>query len=301
MPTDVNVVVLTRNHAAHIRGCIESILTQNTTYSFNILVFDDGSSDGTDRIVAELRSSNPEKIFLHRSETNLGVARNVKRAIDAVDGRYIALLDGDDKWTFSGKLQEQITLLESEPQYNGSFHDAVIVHLDDADSVLFQNAEKYSHNYIYTQEAKPSDLVKRLIIPSGALVIRTAALKGLPEETVLADRYSVLWKITCHVIRNSKFYYFREVWSEYRNHRQGISKSSNVEFHLSHIAYLRSLLNDEFYSGYSLDIYESLSEQYKSLLYKMHDARANGLSSMFMQYLGVEMKRLWLLYRNLGS
>jgi glycosyltransferase involved in cell wall biosynthesis len=299
MSFDVHVVVLTRNHASHIRGCIESILAQQTTYSYRILVFDDGSEDGTDLIVRSLQSASPDKIEFYRSDSNRGIEHTVKSAVDAVNARYIALLDGDDVWTYNGKLQAQVSYLDANTEYNGCFHDADIVHLDDADRILFQESSKYSHNYLYKLEIGPADLIKRLIIPSGALVIRASAMAGLPEQNVLSDRYSVLWKITCHVIRNSKFRFFRETWSEYRNHRQGISKSNNLAFHISHITYLRSLLEDEYYRGYRLDIYESLSDQYKSLLYKIRESHARGLTIHYARFLGVEIKRLWFLYVNL--
>ena len=113
----------THNQERFIRDALDSVLCQKTTFSFNIIVSDDASSDGTVAILQEYQQHYPQKIRLMLNETNIGGPENLKRVIEASKAKYITCLDGDDFYTDEYKLQKQVDFLEAHPEYAACFHN----------------------------------------------------------------------------------------------------------------------------------------------------------------------------------
>lgn len=121
----VSVCVQTYQHVDYIRECLEGILKQNTSFSFEILLGEDESSDGTREICKEYANKYPEKIrlFLHHRINNIKVNGlptgrfNFLTNIYSSRGKYIALCEGDDYWTDPLKLQKQVDFLEENPEF----------------------------------------------------------------------------------------------------------------------------------------------------------------------------------------
>ncbi len=106
----VSVIIPTYNREETIGRTIRSVLTQ-TFQDFEIIVVDDGSTDGTRAIVEGF--CDP-RIRCLRHEQNLGAAAARNTGIRAARGTYLAFLDSDDEW-LPEKLSEQISILQSAP------------------------------------------------------------------------------------------------------------------------------------------------------------------------------------------
>lgn len=89
----ISVVVFSYNHKEHIRKCLDSILRQQTGFSYEILLADDASPDGTAQIVWEQYGDSVR--VLDRAE-NLGLCRNIYDAFMQANGKYIYECSGDD-------------------------------------------------------------------------------------------------------------------------------------------------------------------------------------------------------------
>jgi hypothetical protein len=87
-----SVVIPTYNRERWIQQTLESVLAQRFT-DYEILVVDDGSTDGTARILEDF--SDKIRVF-HQSNQGPGAARNL--GIQQAQGRYTAFLDSDDLW-----------------------------------------------------------------------------------------------------------------------------------------------------------------------------------------------------------
>jgi glycosyltransferase involved in cell wall biosynthesis len=100
-------IVPVYNEENYIRKCLDSLIVQTET-NFEIIVVDDGSTDGTSKI---LSSYNDPRIYIHRQK-NLGrvVARN--KALELSRGKYIILQDADD-WSEPDRLENQLELAEN--------------------------------------------------------------------------------------------------------------------------------------------------------------------------------------------
>jgi|GEM_PF-1975453 hypothetical protein len=101
----VSVITPTYNHAAYIQECLRSALDQSVN-DIEILVVDDGSTDGTPDLARELNDPRV-RVF---AERNRGIARlgeTYNLALSESRGEFVAILEGDDKW-YAKKLERQL-------------------------------------------------------------------------------------------------------------------------------------------------------------------------------------------------
>ena len=92
----VTIFCLTYNHSAYIREALEGFLNQKTNFPYNILVFDDASTDGTSEILRDYQQRYPDIINLYVSpENTYGKAerRDILNKLyeSYVLGEYVAL------------------------------------------------------------------------------------------------------------------------------------------------------------------------------------------------------------------
>ncbi len=107
----VSVVIPTYNRAHVVGRAVQSVLHQ-TYQNFEIIIVDDGSTDGTSERVALFHDP---RLFYVRLEENCGCGAARNMGIEASRGDYVAFLDSDDEW-LPEKLEKQVRLLErSEP------------------------------------------------------------------------------------------------------------------------------------------------------------------------------------------
>jgi len=136
----VSVLVCTYQHGPYIAACLESIRAQRTTFSFEVLVGEDGSSNGTaaecDRVSREderFRVFHWHGVRRWRIEGCPTGRRNFMQLHAMARGRYIHFIDGDDGWLDPLKLQRQVDLLESDAACMGTYHQTMVM---DAEGVL---------------------------------------------------------------------------------------------------------------------------------------------------------------------
>ncbi len=126
----VSVIMLTYNHEKYIRQALESVLAQKTDFSYEILIGDDASADGTLGIVQEFKRHFSCAIHIFIRSYNMGATANLALLLKQARGQYIASCEGDDYWTDPQKLQKQVDFLESHSEYIGCTHDITLVNQD---------------------------------------------------------------------------------------------------------------------------------------------------------------------------
>lgn len=112
----VSVIVPTFNRAAYLREAVASVFAQ-TYANWELLVVDDGSSDGTRDYLASLGDSRVHVMTCPHSG-NPGKVRNAALAL--ARGFYVAFLDDDDLW-MPDKLQLQVADLAARPSCHWSY------------------------------------------------------------------------------------------------------------------------------------------------------------------------------------
>lgn len=115
----VSVVIPTYNREAELPRAIESVLNQ-TYRDLELLVVDDGSTDGTQSLLDAIADSRL-RVITHETNRGANVARNT--GIEHAVGECLAFLDSDDEW-HREKLDRQLT------RYNSGPEDCVAVYCD---------------------------------------------------------------------------------------------------------------------------------------------------------------------------
>ena len=128
----ISVYMTTYNHEKYVRQALDSVLKQKTDYSYEILIGDDVSTDGTRLILKEYEEKYPEiiKVF-YREENMYGKAPdNGDDLRSRCRGKYVIALEGDDFWIDDEKLQKQVLFLELHPEYIAVAHNCTVVDND---------------------------------------------------------------------------------------------------------------------------------------------------------------------------
>ncbi len=139
----LTVCIITFNHKEFIEAAIDSVLCQETDYTFKILIADDASTDGTTDILLKYREGHPKFIELVINEVNMGAAKTWCGLIGSAISKYIMYFEGDDFWISKDKIQKQIAFLESHPDYAATT----------SDTRLLTNRGYLPHSYCAAKES----------------------------------------------------------------------------------------------------------------------------------------------------
>ena len=110
----LSICVITYNQKEFIAQTLNSILTQEHDYSYEIIIGDDCSTDGTQEIIKKYESQYPDIIKPLYNQKNIGVIDNYFNVINHCFGKYIMECAGDD-WWLPEKIASQISYMENNP------------------------------------------------------------------------------------------------------------------------------------------------------------------------------------------
>lgn len=194
VPT-VSVVIPSYNHEKYIRQCVDSVLCQSWRDS-EVIVVDDGSTDGTHDILCEFG----KKITYIRQE-NRGTQAARNAGIRVSTGEFVALLDSDDAW-LPEKLEQELRIFEIRPDAGLVYSLAYII---DSTGEIPSTRQVIGAGLVDTEPAFDQLLVENRV-PALTAVVRKACLDevGLFDETLFgaADwdlwlRIAARWPVVC--------------------------------------------------------------------------------------------------------
>lgn len=112
---NLSVVIPVYNNKEKIKKCIESVVNQKTEYSMQLILIDDGSTDGSgdeiDKIAAETKKDGLSIVIEHQRNAGAAAARN--RGLEIADGEYLMFVDSDD-YLIEGIVQTSLDKLKEE-------------------------------------------------------------------------------------------------------------------------------------------------------------------------------------------
>ena len=126
----VSVYCLAYNHEKYIRETLEGFMRQKTDFSYEVIVHDDASTDGTANIIREYAEKYPEiikPIIQTENQYSKGLLIFHSFIYPHIRGKYLAVCEGDDYWCDEYKLQKQVDWMEAHPDYSLCAHNSKII------------------------------------------------------------------------------------------------------------------------------------------------------------------------------
>lgn len=156
-PPLLSIVCPAYNQEAFVAQTLDGFLAQQTTFSFEILIHDDASTDNTASIIAQYAERHPDLIRPFYQQVNQYRQGKpcVPNLFAKARGRYIAYCEADDYWTDSRKLQLQVDFLESHPDYVLTYHDAISFDVNGQYGVQLQGKLRGDATALELQKARP--------------------------------------------------------------------------------------------------------------------------------------------------
>jgi len=124
MTYKVSVLITCYNHVSTVRRAIDSVLAQVTTFPVQIIVCDDGSTDGSRGIIQEYYDNN--LLSCIEFPQHLGMMKNYAVGLSRCKGEYISLCDADDWFYSHNKLQKQVEFMDAHDDVALSVHDVLV-------------------------------------------------------------------------------------------------------------------------------------------------------------------------------
>lgn len=174
-PVLVTVLVVTYNHERYIDQALQSVLNQQTDFGYEILVSEDCSTDETRAIIERYLKRHPERTRVLLSEENTNDNSVISRGLEIARGQYVALLDGDDYWSSTTKLQEQVAFLEAHPDCSMCFHNVLRFFEDGSQPTSYSNPPSQK------RFSDVLDILDHNFIATCSAMIRTDLVRKLPE------------------------------------------------------------------------------------------------------------------------
>lgn len=186
----VSVIIPTYNCEKYLANAIDSAL-QQTYQDFEVIIIDDGSSDGTKELVKKYVNNYSDKIhYVHQQNKGVSAARN--NGIKIANGEYIAFLDADDLW-ISTKLMDQMKLLEKDRGLVLVFTD---MQQTEGTKILYESFLKEKGYYpLIAATDFFSELVKKALIYTSTVVVKKQIFDevGVFNETYKVGEDHDLW------------------------------------------------------------------------------------------------------------
>lgn len=124
----VSVLCATYQHAGFIEDALRGFMGQVTDFPFEVIVRDDGSTDGTAAIVAEVARRYPRIVRAVLEPVNTWPAvKPLNVLMPMARGEFVAICEGDDYWIAPDKLAVQVAGLRAAPSAVLSHHDSVVI------------------------------------------------------------------------------------------------------------------------------------------------------------------------------
>lgn len=114
--TEASVIIPVRNREETIAEAIRSVLSQQTSFKYNIIVVDNHSTDQTTAIIRKMAIKHPRIVHIIPPRTDLGIGGCWTHAVmDERCGRFAIQLDSDDLYANNGVLQRIVDTFHAHP------------------------------------------------------------------------------------------------------------------------------------------------------------------------------------------
>jgi glycosyltransferase involved in cell wall biosynthesis len=265
----VSVIEPTYQHAPFIRTCLMSILEQRIAFPIEVLIGEDGSTDGTRAICQEIANAHPDRIRLFLNDRDNLIyldghptgRRNVLDLYGRCRGRYIALCEGDDLWSDPEKLAVQVEILERDRSCSGVFHATAVIDQDG------HPTGKDFRDHVPEKLTIHEAIAQRAPFHTSSLVFRNLPfLRKPPSWAEKVGSFDLVVFTLCAA--NGPLIGLQRNMSAYRKHEGGITRSAlhqGASFdHHRILVWLH--LDDYFHGRWAKEMGAAMEEHFRRLI-----------------------------------
>lgn len=258
MNADLTIIIPSYNRGKYIRECLDSIFMQETSYSYQIIIADDHSTDNSVEIIKEYQAKYPNKITLLESSVNQKLYKNVLRAYEITKTPYFTVLDPDDFWIDKNFIQNSLDFLEKNKDFTIYATNAYIQEEFDINSRKSLFGDMTQKNITFQDY-----LNSRLFFAwTGATIFRNSVFaNGIPDKLKSEINFIDInhfrgdtFRNLLHLSTGKAFYSPTSITSVYRQTKDSIyAGSSDLK---------RNILN----AGLFADLYFYFDQKYPQFL-----------------------------------
>ncbi|EGW35873.1 glycosyltransferase [Desulfosporosinus sp. OT] len=211
LPPKVSLVIPTYNHAQYLPYALNSVINQSYA-NIEVLVIDDGSTDGTAKLVRPYSS-----IIDYVYKENGGTPSALNLGLSLATGKYICWLSADDM-VIGEKVSKQVGLMESDPSLGFSYTSFMVI---DA-----KGKKQYDVNSAYFPDKQEmvTKLMEGCFINGSSVMMRNSALKQIgnfDENLPQAHDYDLWFRF----LRHFNCGFLAEYLLAYRWHGENMSQN----------------------------------------------------------------------------
>jgi glycosyltransferase involved in cell wall biosynthesis len=214
----VTVICICYNHARFVEEALDSVANQ-TYNNIELIVIDDGSSDGGGKVIKQWIASHPKATFLLNAK-NLGYCKTFNKAYAISKGAFCIDLAADDI-LLPNRIEAGLkALTEAGPEYGINFSDAE--HIDESGNFIRIHSDKYPHDSIPSGDIY-KDVIDRYFICSPTMMFRREVvehLNGYDESLAYED-----FDFWVRASRRYKFIYSPQVLLKKRSVSNSMSRN----------------------------------------------------------------------------
>ena len=210
----VSILIITYNQIQFVHETLASALNQDYE-NFEVVVADDGSTDGTAEIILDYAKRYRSKIVPLVGGPNLGITGNSNRGLRACKGKYVAFQGGDDSF-LPGKISKQVEWLEADNKRVLCYHD-VDVYDSETGKTLYLWSEKYRFRIGNA----------RTVIRHGTFFGALSVIVRHPKNLFFNEKISIAsdWLMWIEILekQSGSLGYVDGVYARYRRHANNIT------------------------------------------------------------------------------
>lgn len=214
----VSIICNAFNHEKYIEACIKGFLSQMVNFKVEILIHDDASTDKTKEIIKKYESKYPNLIkpiyqIENQYKKHLGISKTYQWP--RAQGKYLAICEGDDFWSYPYKLFEQVFYLEHNTNCDVCLHKVKKKYVNS--STIAFLPQKQIKTDLYSDKDFFDFFSKRLIFQTSCFLFKKEKLvkiindyNNLTKRTSFGD-----FPLLCLLINQSNWFYINKTYSTY--------------------------------------------------------------------------------------
>ena len=221
----VSVCICSYNHEKYIEYCIESIFSQDYR-NVEILVIDDGSTDGSLNLLNDLKSKSPFPMTVLSQKNSGFIGKNFNKLFSMAKGKYVSIISSDDA-LLSDAISKKVKIMEDDSRVQFVINSQ-IRHIDNQNNII---GDEYMPLNDY-KEPLAQDILNldfknvHSYYLQGSLFRKSLidAIGGY-DESMLAEDIVLRTKISHYMIQNPQlsFVLLHEIDCLYRRHNSNVS------------------------------------------------------------------------------